>query len=97
MTVILLSGTNVVLTSCWTDDCAEDDTCFGYNEIGMCSAYDCWWAYGSCENSDNGGSGCEDAGSCPNHSGTGYMCPTYDPNSGATAPCDVDPGGIGNG
>ena len=76
MTVILLPGTGVVLTSCVIDDCAEDD-------IGMCSAYDCW-AYGSCENSDNGGSGCEDAGSCPN-------------DSGANAPCDGDPGGIGNG
>ncbi len=92
MTVILLPGTGVVLTSCEIFTPEGFDECSGNESEGMCSVLMCSVLGNPCHDS-----GCEDAGSCPNHSGTGYICPTYDPNSGATAPCEVDPGGIGNG
>ncbi len=90
MTFILLPRTGVVLTSC-----PEDETCFGFG--GMCSGYEeqVCIAHGGCEGSD----GCEDTDGtgCGDTDGTGTICSIYDPNSGATAPCEADLGGIGNG
>ena len=101
MTVILLSGTNVVLTSCVINLCntnEDEESCFGYMGQGMCGGYEnaglcpaiCMDTGDTCENfpcegTDGGGGGYCDDFGCSSDEG---FCSAYN-----SLPCEDNPGG----